>query len=234
MTFWLFGILKLSLDLKLLLLDFDPINNIILNSYDIWEDTSKIYKSHLYSITRPTMWFQFLGLWKFFFFKTLYHVSISTRYNLGKFHKTSMNFHSYRNDPLRLKTLNFTSWTSNLMQCPVPWFFFSFIYISHQLFFNNLFHFYFKKKKKNHCQNVYQTHHIYKSLIFPSSNYILLINAIIHIQNLPLWSKPNENKNTNKLKTENPHKNLIFKVKEKNTQKRSHVQQKNKKNKNKK
>jgi hypothetical protein len=69
MTFWLFGILKLSLDLKLLLLDFDPINNIILNSYDIWEDTSKIYKSHLYSITRPTMWFQFLGLWKFFFLK---------------------------------------------------------------------------------------------------------------------------------------------------------------------
>jgi len=48
------------------------------------------------------------------------YVCIVTSYNLGKLHKTSMNFHLFRNDALRLKTLNFTHRTSNLMQCPHP------------------------------------------------------------------------------------------------------------------
>jgi hypothetical protein len=52
-----------------------------------------------------------------------------------------------------------------------------------------------------------------------------------HNLNLPLLSKPNENKNTHKPKTENPHKNPIFKAKEKNNQKKSHAQDTQKKKK---
>jgi hypothetical protein len=48
---------------------------------------------------------------------------------------------------------------------------------------------------------------------------LLLINSNTHNLNPPLLSKPNENKNTHKPKTENPHRNPIFKAKEKNAQK---------------
>jgi hypothetical protein len=57
------------------------------------------------------------------------------------------------------------------------------------------------------------------SVIFPSSNYLLLINGNTRNLNLLLLSKPNENKNTHKPKSRKPHKNPIFKAKEKNTQK---------------
>lgn len=48
---------------------------------------------------------------------------------------------------------------------------------------------------------------------------LFLINANTHNLNILLSSKPNENKNIHKPKTINPHKNQIFKAKEKNTQK---------------
>jgi len=115
MNFWLLGLLKLSLNLKLLLLDFNS------NFKITWHlGRHKLDKNYLYNITRSTMRFRFLGLFlfrpQFFFFFTMY-ICIATRYNLGK---TSQNFHSFRNDPLHLKTLNFTPLTSNLMQCPPP------------------------------------------------------------------------------------------------------------------
>jgi hypothetical protein len=56
------------------------------------------------------------------------------------------------------------------------------------------------------------------SLIF-SFFQLLPIDANTHNLNILLSSKPNEIKNTRKLKTTNPHKNQIFKEKEKNTQK---------------
>jgi hypothetical protein len=56
------------------------------------------------------------------------------------------------------------------------------------------------------------------SLIF-SFFQLLPIDANTHNLNILLSSKPNKIKNTHKLKTTNPHKNHIFKAKEKNTQK---------------
>jgi hypothetical protein len=122
---WLFNfwdILKLSLDLKLLLLDFNII--IILKLHDIWEDTSRIrviFIVLLAQLCGSNFWaYSFSGHGIFFFFFFFFnlctmHVCISTRCNLGKLYKTSMNFHSFRNDLLHLKTLNFIGRTSNLM-----------------------------------------------------------------------------------------------------------------------
>jgi hypothetical protein len=59
---------------------------------------------------------------------------------------------------------------------------------------------------------------------------LLLINSNTHNLNPPFLSKPNKNKNTHKPKIENPHKNSIFKAKEKNAQKEeSHSRHKKKK-----